>query len=126
MSLRGLCPLSLWDAWENLRKLPRWRCFWRRMTRASSRVSNCLWTAGGLRSDRKRGRFFWRDRSEGPSDEIDAQRREAMNRKNSREKELSKHREKPSTYRRVATKNVNGKAVVQNDESLLAYEFKTV
>jgi mannose-6-phosphate isomerase-like protein (cupin superfamily) len=49
-----------------------------------------------------------------------------MNRKNSREKESSKRREKPSTYRRVVTENVNGKAVVQNDESLLAYEFKTV
>jgi mannose-6-phosphate isomerase-like protein (cupin superfamily) len=49
-----------------------------------------------------------------------------MNRKNSREKESSKRREKSSTYRRVVTENVNGKAVVQNDESLLAYEFKTV
>ena len=39
-----------------------------------------------------------------------------MNRKTSREKELSKRREKPSTYRRVVTENVNGKAVVQNDE----------
>ena len=48
-----------------------------------------------------------------------------MNRK-TREKELSKRREKPSTYRRVVTENVNGKAIVQNDESLLAYEFKTV
>jgi mannose-6-phosphate isomerase-like protein (cupin superfamily) len=49
-----------------------------------------------------------------------------MTRKTSREKELSQRREKPSTYRRVVTENVNGKAVVQNDESLLAYEFKTV
>ena len=33
---------------------------------------------------------------------------------------------KPRTYRRVVTMNVNGKSVVQSDESLLAYEFKTV
>jgi len=33
---------------------------------------------------------------------------------------------KPSTFRRVVTMNVNGKSVVQSDESLLAYEFKTV
>ena len=33
---------------------------------------------------------------------------------------------KPSTYRRVVTMNVNGKSVVESDESLLAYEFKTV
>jgi len=39
---------------------------------------------------------------------------------------LSKHREKPRTYRRVVTENVNGKSVVQSDEPLLAYEFKTV
>jgi len=44
----------------------------------------------------------------------------------SRKKELSKRREKPSTYRRVVTENVNGKAVVQSDQPLLAYEFNTV
>jgi hypothetical protein len=44
----------------------------------------------------------------------------------SRKKELSKSREMPSTYRRVVTENVNEKAVVQSDEPLLAYEFKTV
>ncbi len=33
---------------------------------------------------------------------------------------------KPSTYRRVVTMNVNGKSVVQSDEPLPAYEFKTV
>ena len=49
-----------------------------------------------------------------------------MNRKASRKKELPKRREKPSIYRRVVTETVNGKAVVQNDESLPAYEFKTV
>ena len=40
--------------------------------------------------------------------------------------ELSKRRKKPSTYRRVVTGNINGKSVVQGDEALLAYEFKTV
>jgi hypothetical protein len=44
----------------------------------------------------------------------------------SRKKELSKRREKPSTYRRIVTENVNGKAVVQSDQPLLAYEFNTV
>jgi mannose-6-phosphate isomerase-like protein (cupin superfamily) len=44
----------------------------------------------------------------------------------SRKKELSKRREKPSTYRRVVTENVDGRAVVQSDQSLLAYEFNTV
>jgi mannose-6-phosphate isomerase-like protein (cupin superfamily) len=38
----------------------------------------------------------------------------------------SKRRKKPSTYRRVVTGNVNGKAVVRSDEPLPAYEFKTV
>src|SRR5260370_9543801 len=33
---------------------------------------------------------------------------------------------KPTTYRRIVTGNVNGKSVVQSDEPLLAYEFKTV
>jgi hypothetical protein len=41
-------------------------------------------------------------------------------------KELSKRRKKPSAYRRIATGNRNGKAVVRSDEPLLAYEFKTV
>jgi mannose-6-phosphate isomerase-like protein (cupin superfamily) len=49
-----------------------------------------------------------------------------MNGRASRKKESSKRGEKPSTYRRVVTENVNGKAVVQSDEPLLAYEFKTV
>jgi mannose-6-phosphate isomerase-like protein (cupin superfamily) len=49
-----------------------------------------------------------------------------MNGRASSKKDLPKHGENPSTYRRVVTENVNGKAVVQNDESLLAYEFKTV
>jgi hypothetical protein len=49
-----------------------------------------------------------------------------MNGRASQKKELSKRRENPSTYRRVVTENVNGKAVVQSDEPLFAYEFKTV
>ena len=49
-----------------------------------------------------------------------------MNRRDSTKRELSKRGERPSTYRRVVTANVNGKAVVQSDEPLPAYEFKTV
>ena len=49
-----------------------------------------------------------------------------MNGRASRKKEWSKHGDKPSTYRRIVTENVNGKAVVQTDDLLLAYEFKTV
>ena len=44
----------------------------------------------------------------------------------SKKTELSKRGEQPSTYRRIVTGNVNGKAVAQSDEPLLAYEFKTV
>ena len=49
-----------------------------------------------------------------------------MNGRASRKEELSKRVEKPSTYRRVVTANVNGKAVLQSDEPLPPYEFKTV
>jgi hypothetical protein len=49
-----------------------------------------------------------------------------MNGTASKKSELSKHGKKPSTYRRIVTGNVNGKAVVQSDEPLLAYQFKTV
>jgi mannose-6-phosphate isomerase-like protein (cupin superfamily) len=49
-----------------------------------------------------------------------------MNQAVSKKTELSKRGRKPSTYRRIVTGNVNGKAVVQSDEPLLAYEFKTV
>jgi hypothetical protein len=49
-----------------------------------------------------------------------------MNGRGSRKKELSKRVEKSSTYRRVVTENVNGKSVVQSDEQLQAYEFKSV
>jgi hypothetical protein len=33
---------------------------------------------------------------------------------------------KPSTYRRIVTLNVDGKSVVQSDEQMEAYEFKSV
>lgn len=41
-------------------------------------------------------------------------------------RELSKRSKKPSTYRRVVTANITGKSVVQSDEPMPAYEFKTV
>lgn len=49
-----------------------------------------------------------------------------MNRANSKKQRLSERGTKPHTYRRVVTENVNGKSAVQSDESLQAYEFKTV
>src|SRR5277367_6950046 len=49
-----------------------------------------------------------------------------MNGTASKKRELSKRGKTPGTYRRIVTGNVNGKAVVQSDEPLLAYEFKTV
>jgi len=49
-----------------------------------------------------------------------------MNGRASRKKELSTRGEKSSTYRRVVTENVNGKSVVQSDEQLQGYEFKSV
>ena len=49
-----------------------------------------------------------------------------MNGTAAKKKELSERGKKPSTYRRIVTGNVNGKAVVQSDEPLLAYGFKTV
>jgi mannose-6-phosphate isomerase-like protein (cupin superfamily) len=44
----------------------------------------------------------------------------------SKKRELSERGTKPSTYRRIVTENVNRKSIVQSDESLLAYEFKTI
>jgi mannose-6-phosphate isomerase-like protein (cupin superfamily) len=44
----------------------------------------------------------------------------------SRKRELSERGKKPSTYRRIVTRNANGKSVVQSDEQLQAYEFKSV
>jgi mannose-6-phosphate isomerase-like protein (cupin superfamily) len=49
-----------------------------------------------------------------------------MNGTASKKRELSERGTKPSTYRRIVTENVKGKSVVQSDESLLAYEFKTI
>ena len=49
-----------------------------------------------------------------------------MNRTTSKERELTKRGKKPTTYRRIVTGNVNGKSVVQSDEPVPAYEFKTV
>src|SRR5712675_913989 len=49
-----------------------------------------------------------------------------MNETISKKIELSKRDKKASTYRRVATGNVNGRSVVQNDEQMEAYQFKTV
>jgi mannose-6-phosphate isomerase-like protein (cupin superfamily) len=49
-----------------------------------------------------------------------------MNGTASKERELHKHDKKPSTYRRIVTENVNGKSVVQSDEHMQAYQFKTV
>ena len=49
-----------------------------------------------------------------------------MNRTASKKRELPKGGKKPRTYRRIVTGNVNGRAVVESDEPLLAYEFKTV
>jgi hypothetical protein len=49
-----------------------------------------------------------------------------MNRTAPKKAELSQNGKKPSTYRRIVTANVDGKAVVQSDEPLQAYDFKTV
>ena len=49
-----------------------------------------------------------------------------MNRTASKETELPKRGKRPTTYRRIVTGYVNGKSVVQSDEPLLAYPFKTV
>jgi len=49
-----------------------------------------------------------------------------MNGTASKKRELSKRGKKASTYRRIVTGNVNGKSVVQSDEPLPAYQFKTV
>ena len=49
-----------------------------------------------------------------------------MNATASKKRELPERGKKPSTYRRIVTEDVSGKSVVQSDESLPAYEFKTV
>jgi mannose-6-phosphate isomerase-like protein (cupin superfamily) len=50
----------------------------------------------------------------------------AMNKTVLENGEFSKRRKKSSAYRRIVTGNINGKSVVQGDEALLAYQFKTV
>jgi hypothetical protein len=49
-----------------------------------------------------------------------------MNATASKKTELSKRGKQPSTYRRIVTGNVNGKSIVQSDEQLQAYQFKSV
>jgi mannose-6-phosphate isomerase-like protein (cupin superfamily) len=49
-----------------------------------------------------------------------------MNGTASNKRELSKPGKKPSTYRRIVTGNVNGRSVVQTDEQMEAYQFKSV
>jgi mannose-6-phosphate isomerase-like protein (cupin superfamily) len=49
-----------------------------------------------------------------------------MNARAAEKRKLSKHGGKVNTYRRVVTENVNSKSVVQSDEPLPAYQFKTV
>ena len=49
-----------------------------------------------------------------------------MNGTSSKKTELDERDNKPRTYRRIVTGNVNGKAVVQSDEPLPAYGFRTV
>jgi len=49
-----------------------------------------------------------------------------MNGTASKKTELPEGDNKPSKHRRIVTGNVNGKAVVQSDEPLPAYEFMTV
>ncbi len=49
-----------------------------------------------------------------------------MNGTASKKRELSKRGKKLNTYRRIVTENVNGKSVLQTDEHMQAYEFKTV
>jgi mannose-6-phosphate isomerase-like protein (cupin superfamily) len=61
-----------------------------------------------------------------PSDDVDVERCKAMNAVSSLKREWSKRSKKASTYRRVVTGDVNGRSVVQNDEQMEAYQFKTV
>src|ERR1700733_13237599 len=49
-----------------------------------------------------------------------------MNGATSKETEVLKRGKKSSAYRRIVTRNVNGKSVVQSDQHMQAYEFKTV
>jgi mannose-6-phosphate isomerase-like protein (cupin superfamily) len=49
-----------------------------------------------------------------------------MNETASKKRELSKRGKQPVTYRRIVTRSVNGSSVVQSDEHMQPYEFKTV
>ena len=49
-----------------------------------------------------------------------------MNEAISKKRKLSKRGQKPSTYRRIVTGIVNGESVVQSDEPLPPYKFKSV
>ena len=49
-----------------------------------------------------------------------------MNSTISKQKELSKRDKKASNYRRVVAGNVNGRSIVQSDEQMEPYQFKTV
>ena len=49
-----------------------------------------------------------------------------MNGTPSKKKELSKRSKQPSTYRRIVTGNADGKSIIQSDEQLQAYQFKSV
>ena len=49
-----------------------------------------------------------------------------MNGTASKKRELSKRSKQPSTYRRIVTAIVDGKSIVQSDEQLQAYQFKSV
>jgi mannose-6-phosphate isomerase-like protein (cupin superfamily) len=49
-----------------------------------------------------------------------------MNGTVSKNRKASKRGKKPTTYRRIVTGNVDGKSVVQSDEPLVAYQFKTI
>jgi hypothetical protein len=49
-----------------------------------------------------------------------------MNGRASKKRELAERGKKPTAYRRIVTGNANGKSVVQSDERMQAYQFKTV
>jgi mannose-6-phosphate isomerase-like protein (cupin superfamily) len=49
-----------------------------------------------------------------------------MNRTASKKRELAKRGKQPSTYRRIVTGNADGKSIMQSDEQLPAYQFKSV
>src|SRR3989442_11146912 len=90
---------------------------WRRTRLAGSQERVSQWTAGQS-FNRARG---WRVKVQAL-----ASGSKAMNGAVSKKPELSKRGKKSSTYRRIVTGNVNGRSVVQSDEQMQAYQFKTV